>query len=48
MLEIGQLIDNKYKIIHEVGKGGMSHVYLGAEHLLAVCILARAVLVFTC
>lgn len=28
MLEIGQLIDNKYKIIHEVGKGGMSHVYL--------------------
>lgn len=28
MLEIGQLIDNKYKVIHEIGKGGMSRVYL--------------------
>ena len=28
MLEIGQVIDNKYKILYEVGKGGMSRVYL--------------------
>ena len=28
MLEIGSLVDNKYKILHEIGKGGMSHVYL--------------------
>ena len=28
MLEIGSVIDNKYRILHEIGKGGMSHVYL--------------------
>ena len=28
MLEIGSLIDNKYKILSEVGRGGMSVVYL--------------------
>ena len=28
MLEIGSLIDNKYKILNQVGKGGMSVVYL--------------------
>ena len=28
MLEIGSLIDGKYKILNEVGPGGMSVVYL--------------------
>lgn len=28
MLQIGSLVDNKYKILSEVGKGGMSVVYL--------------------
>ena len=28
MLEIGSLIDGKYKILNEVGHGGMSVVYL--------------------
>ena len=31
MLEIGSLVDNKYKILHEIGKGGMSHVYLAID-----------------
>ena len=34
MLEIGSLIDGKYKILNEVGHGGMSVVYLAMnEHL---------------
>ena len=28
MLEIGSLVDGKYKILNEVGHGGMSIVYL--------------------
>ena len=28
MLEIGSVIDNKYKILNRIGKGGMSIVYL--------------------
>ena len=28
MLKIGSLVDNKYKILSEVGHGGMSVVYL--------------------
>ena len=28
MLEIGSLIDNKYKILNKIGQGGMSTVYL--------------------
>ena len=28
MLQIGSLVDNKYKILNEVGQGGMSVVYL--------------------
>lgn len=28
MLEIGQVIAGKYKVLHQVGKGGMSYVYL--------------------
>ena len=28
MLQIGEVVDNKYRILHEIGKGGMSHVYL--------------------
>ena len=28
MLEIGQVIDGKYKVLEQIGKGGMSHVYL--------------------
>lgn len=28
MLEIGEIIDNKYRILYEVGHGGMSRVYL--------------------
>ena len=28
MLEIGQVIDGRYKVLEEIGKGGMSHVYL--------------------
>ena len=28
MLEIGSLVDNKYKILNEIGRGGMSIVYL--------------------
>ena len=28
MLEIGSVVDNKYKILHQIGKGGMSRVYL--------------------
>ena len=28
MLEIGSIVGGKYKILHQVGKGGMSYVYL--------------------
>lgn len=28
MLEIGTLVDGKYKILNKVGQGGMSVVYL--------------------
>lgn len=28
MLAIGQVIDGKYKVLEQIGKGGMSHVYL--------------------
>ena len=28
MLKIGSVIDGKYKILHQIGKGGMSTVYL--------------------
>ena len=28
MLEIGSLVDNKYKILSKIGQGGMSTVYL--------------------
>lgn len=28
MLEIGSVIDGKYKILNQIGKGGMSVVYL--------------------
>ena len=28
MLEIGSVVDNKYKILYEIDKGGTSHVYL--------------------
>ena len=28
MLQVGSLVDNKYKILNEVGRGGMSVVYL--------------------
>ena len=28
MLEIGSLVDGKYKILNKVGQGGMSVVYL--------------------
>ena len=28
MLEIGSVIDNKYKILNKIGQGGMSIVYL--------------------
>lgn len=28
MLEIGSVIDGKYKILNEIGHGGMSNVYL--------------------
>ena len=28
MLKVGDLIDGKYKILNEIGRGGMSTVYL--------------------
>ena len=28
MLEIGSLIEGKYRVLHQIGKGGMSNVYL--------------------
>ena len=28
MLKIGEVIDGKYKILNQIGKGGMSVVYL--------------------
>lgn len=34
MLAIGQVIDGKYKILKEIGKGGMSHVYLAIHEKL--------------
>lgn len=35
MLEIGSVIDGKYKILNQIGKGGMSVVYLAMnEHAL--------------
>lgn len=34
MLTIGQVIDGKYKILEEIGKGGMSHVYLAVHEKL--------------
>ena len=42
MLEIGSLIDGKYKILHEVGPGGMSVVYLATvsyTHLLDMMLI---------
>lgn len=28
MLKIGSVIDGKYRVLHQIGKGGMSIVYL--------------------
>ena len=39
MLEIGSLVDGKYKILNEVGHGGMSIVYLAMNEILICRIL---------
>jgi serine/threonine-protein kinase len=34
MAQIGEIIDNKYKILEQIGKGGMSRVYLARDSRL--------------
>ena len=34
MAHIGSIIDNKYEILKEIGKGGMSTVYLAMDKRL--------------
>ena len=34
MAQVGQIIDGKYEILKEVGKGGMSRVYLAMDQRL--------------
>ena len=36
MLEIGSLVDGKYKILNEVGHGGMSIVYLAMNEICRI------------
>lgn len=33
MLQIGSVVDGKYKILNKVGQGGMSVVYLSLIHI---------------
>lgn len=35
MLQIGSLVDGKYKILSEIGRGGMSIVYMVPERAAA-------------
>ena len=44
MLEIGSVIDGKYKILNQIGKGGMSVVYLALnERANKTCRIMRTV-----
>ena len=41
MLEIGSLVDGKYKILNKVGQGGMSVVYMAINEKARSCLKNR-------
>ena len=42
MLEIGSLVDGKYKILSEIGHGGMSVVYMAINEKANTILFSRA------
>lgn len=43
MLEIGSLVDGKYKILAEIGRGGMSVVWLAINERLNLIVAIKEI-----